>query len=79
MLLGITVSTICCIFGISFLLEKNREKLSAVAVSSCAAASDTEDITDADHHVRANSIGRGFESLNRKGSEDIDNGTSINE
>ena len=79
MLLGIAVSTICCIVGISFLLEKNREKLSAVAVTSCAAGSDTEDVTDADHHVRANSVGRGFESLNRKGSEVTETGTSINE
>ena len=30
MIAGITVSAVCCIFGILFLLEKNREKLAAV-------------------------------------------------
>ena len=30
MIAGITISAVCCIFGILFLLEKNREKLAAV-------------------------------------------------
>ena len=30
MIAGITISAVCCIFGILFLLEKNREKLASV-------------------------------------------------
>lgn len=48
MLLGITVSAMCCVIGILFLLEKNREKMAAVPLQACAVESDTEEMDDID-------------------------------
>ena len=60
MLCGIAVSALCCILGISFLLEKNREKLAAVTPTGGCAVEETDDETQADDgsgHKKLNSIG----------------------
>ena len=74
MIAGITISAVCCIFGILFLLEKNREKLAAVnsMMANNENESESEEMENIDKAKKQQSRGgKGFESLNRKGSSPL--------